>query len=476
LNVAGGVFDKIFQIFFDEGANETKVAVLRDSDVENSCTLETQKSIRELKPIFDAGCQLAIRNPSDRKIYFNKNGTLTEFTTSEASDLKDVWQSAEASVDTEDEARCIIRYLRGERVASDSSCSSLPFIQRSREFDSASFGALCPTYSASSEVTWKLGDIVYSTPAVVSGEPNNIYHLRYNDGTYLNYIRQDAYKNRTSFIFIGANDGMLHAFRLGKIKERKVCSNDTNRTCTIDTDCSGGYCMPDPEKPVEVSNSPSSDIGKEEWAFIPKNALPYLVWLGRNDYCHVPTVDYRLYVFDASINGSPNDNKQPSSWRTLLVGTMGFGGRDLGDYSSSIFVLDLTDWLNGTADRPSLLWEKSLPDKTLTTSYPAIVRLGDPNKNGEWYLVIGTGPLYAGDKPGVGGEEEYANQAKLYFFDLRNGNLVKSIDIPGANIAVGDIAVVDVDNDYRDDVIYFGVYGKDNSGRSVGGFYRLSLR
>jgi type IV pilus assembly protein PilY1 len=56
---------------------------------------------------------------------------------------------------------------------------------------------------------------------------------------------------------------------------------------------------------------------------------------------------------------------------------------------------------------------------------------------------------------------------------------VNQINIPatgGVSFAVGDIAVVDVDNDYQDDVIYFGVYGKTNAGNVWGNFYRLSLR
>jgi type IV pilus assembly protein PilY1 len=66
--------------------------------------------------------------------------------------------------------------------------------------------------------TWRIGDIINSTPSVVSSEPVNIYHLRYNDATYLEYIRTpDTYKNRTSFVFVGANDGMLHAFRVGRL-------------------------------------------------------------------------------------------------------------------------------------------------------------------------------------------------------------------------------------------------------------------
>jgi type IV pilus assembly protein PilY1 len=187
-------------------------------------------------------------------------------------------------------------------------------------------------------------------------------------------------------------------------------------------------------------------------------------------------VDYRTAVFDASIGGPANAGKTVSSWRTILIGTMGFGGRSIttsaGTFSSSVFALDLTDWLNGTSTQPTLLWEVRLPDGTLTTSYPAVVRLGDPDKNGEWYVVIGSGPL---NPEGT----SFTSQPKLYFIDLRTGKIVKEVNIPapgGVSFAVGDIAVVDVDNDYQDDVIYFGVYGKKSTGKFWGNFYRLSLK
>jgi type IV pilus assembly protein PilY1 len=81
--------------------------------------------------------------------------------------------------------------------------------------------------------------------------------------------------------------------------------------------------------------------------------LPYLVWYGNPNYCRVPTVDYRTAIFDVSINGPANGNKTPYSWRTILIGTMGFGGEFIKagteTFSSSVFALDLTDWLNGTS-------------------------------------------------------------------------------------------------------------------------------
>ncbi len=464
LNIAGTFIDKIFQFFFDPNTNETKVAILQGSDTTTSCVRESVKSINEVIPVFDAGCQLANRNPSDRTIIYNKDGTLAPFTTAEESYFSNIWKvcSNDPTVlctsDTDcgggtcqpANARCIIRYLRGENLSSDSSCPD--YVKRTREVDIAN---LCP--GASGVRTWKLGDIVSSTPSVVSSEPVNIYHLRYNDITYLQYIRTNAYKNRASFVFVGANDGMLHAFRVGRL----VQTGDPNR----------------PTRVVNAHNTTASHlVGREEWAFIPKNALPYLVWYGNPAYCRVPTVDYRTAVFDASINGPANAPKTVSSWRTILIGTMGFGGRSIttsaGTFSSSVFALDLTDWLNGMNDKPNLLWEVRLPDGTLTTSYPALIRLGDPDKNGEWYVVIGSGPL---NPEGT----SFTSQPKLYFIDLRTGNIVNQINIPapsGVSFAVGDIAVVDVDNDYQDDVIYFGVYGKTNAGYFWGNFYRLSLK
>jgi len=476
LNIAGSFIDKIFQFFFDPNYNETKVAILQGSDTTTSCVREGTKSINEVIPVFDAGCQLANRDPSDRNILYNKDGTLTSFTTSSASYFSDIWKvcSKDPTVLCKNKkdckgkgncvnanASCIIRYLRGENLSSDQSCPD--YVKRTREVNIAD---LCP--GSRGLRTWKLGDIINSTPSVVSSEPVNIYHLRYNDTTYLQYIRTDAYKNRASFLFVGANDGMLHAFRIG----RTVQTGDPYKPTKVVNDNNDNT----------ISNNLNNLVGEEEWAFIPRNALPYLVWHGNPKYCRVPTVDYRTAVFDVSIGGPANADKTVSSWRTILIGTMGFGGRSIktsaGTFSSSVFALDLTDWLNGKSPQPKLLWEVPLPDKTLTTSYPVVVRLGDPNKNGEWYVVIGSGPR---DPKG----RKFVKKTRLYFINLRDGNIVRSIDIEAPTekkkknkFAVGDIAVVDVDNDYQDDVIYFGVYqnARKRKGNIWGNFYRLSLR
>lgn len=80
-----------------------------------------------------------------------------------------------------------------------------------------------------SYASWKLGDIYHSTPVVI-GSPAFFY----KDNNYAEFYNEN--KNRETMIYVGANDGMLHAFRdadgrenfailpknlLGKIKDLK---------------------------------------------------------------------------------------------------------------------------------------------------------------------------------------------------------------------------------------------------------------
>ncbi len=441
LNIAGSVIDRIFQLFFDSNQNQTMASLI---DNVETCTSSVTERLDEVQPVFDSGCKLAEIDPSQRKIYYNKDGTLTSFTTGEASNFTNIWKvcSNNPSILCTNngdcggntcipaDASCIIRYIRGED--NPSGCTSYAYVQRPRTLDASEF---CQAVGLSGNKVWKLGDIINSSPAVAGPDPLNNYHLKYRDATYLGYISGNAYKNRPTIVAVSANDGMLHIFRVGYLQ-------DTG----------------DPDKPVKLVNSksdPGSDfVGVEEFAFIPKYALPYLLWYGNPQYCHVPTVDYRVMIFDAKIG---------SNWRTLLVGAMGFGGKAITTsssepFSSSVFVLDLTDWLNGNlSGTPQLLWEKPLPDTTLTLSFPAIAKVGD-----NWYVLVGTGPQSIDSAIG----ETFANSAKIYVFKLNDGSNgatpVNVPNIPGCNkIAVGDIMPVDVNNDYSDDVAYFGVYGSN---------------
>ena len=62
--------------------------------------------------------------------------------------------------------------------------------------------------------TWKLGDIINSTPKIMAWTPLNNYDTVYLDTTYKKFIDSDQYKQRGT-VFTGGNDGMLHAFKMG---------------------------------------------------------------------------------------------------------------------------------------------------------------------------------------------------------------------------------------------------------------------
>ena len=148
---------------------------------------------------------------------------------------------------------------------------------------------------------------------------------------------------------------------------------------------------------------------------------------------------------------------------------MGIGGKKitLGSktWSSSIFVIDITDPLN-----PVLIWERPLPDHTLTSSNPAIVRLGSRDTNGSWYLVMGSGPENI-----LTNKTTYKTTAtKIFIFDLRDGTVIEK-EIPTANSAVGDLLAADIDSDYQVDDVYFGTYGLSHVS-PTGTLYRIRIK
>ncbi len=207
--------------------------------------------------------------------------------------------------------------------------------------------------------TWKLGDIIYSTPKIVD---------------YRDY----------SLIFSGANDGMLHAFREGKTRTDglgpgqivRICDDD-NTTCT------------------------TTQLGEEVWAFIPKNSMPYLKYLADPNYCHIYFVDLSPYLIIEDTDDDGYIDKR------ILIGGMRFGGAcgcsgcvnppsdTCSDTSSdnctglsSYFALDITD-----PESPSFLWEFSDPKLAFSYSGPAYIKRGSHR-----YIMFLNGPTnYNGD-------------------------------------------------------------------------------
>jgi len=432
--------DYVVQFYYDTTTNDTMVN--RYLDVDGDGTPDSfvgKANLEDVKNLWEAGKALWSRDlaTSPRTIYTQLNGTIfTDFNVSNASTLQSYLNAVSLT-----EAQDIIKYAHGE--------------------DKAGYRNRTVTIDGTSGV-WKLGDIVNSTPRIQSFAPINSYHLvrpnGYFDTTYSQFINQDSYKNR-GMAYVGANDGMIHAFFLGNLKQSWTGKTAEER----------GWLQ-------------GSDLAKEVWAFIPKNALPYLRYLPEDDYCHIYFIDASTFLVEASINGNATDGKTMNSWRTILIGGMGLGGscRKTGDSCtncvktpitdpsdsskglgySSYFAIDVTDPGN-----PIFLWEFADPQLGMSTSGPAIIRQGDSDKNGSWQVVFASGPTGPIDtyyRQFLGKSDQ---QLRLFVLDLKTGTLLRKIDTGVANAFGSSLynATIDTDrNDqysagfYKDDTLYVG--------------------
>ena len=382
-----------------------------------------------------------------------------------------------------------INWIRGQDQAESSALTNGSVIpaMRGRYYQDNDSGA---------DRTWRLGDIVNSTPTVV-GRPAENFDLLYYDQTFSSYYSK--YKNRRNVVYVGANDGMFHAFNAGFYDQ--INKAYLTRPKVWDS-VSSTY--------VDDTTKVNFDLGAEMWAYIPQNLLPHLYWLTKPDYKHVYYNDLKPKVFDANIFA--NDTDHPGGWGTILVGGMRFGGGkinidqnhdgnlDVTDdkvMTSAYFVLDITN----PEIAPKLLAEFTLPGLGYTTNYPMVVTLRDSGwsnlasspTNNDWYLLFGSGPANAAGEPDTTALDEAASDqsGKVFLLNLNKlgsgtkevcfmnaaGNCVKddlttpAVFEPEALVNldtdsfISDAIGVDWDVDFKTDAIYFGtVSGNESSG------------
>ncbi|NCC25132.1 MAG: hypothetical protein EOM25_08015, partial [Deltaproteobacteria bacterium] len=297
---------------------------------------------------------------------------------------------------------------------------------------------------------WRLGDIVHSTPVSV-GQPVENYHVIYSSESYLNYLR--LFGNRETMVYVGANDGMLHAFTSWQY-------NSTSKQFS---------------KPV---SAPSSErIGDEIWAYIPQTLLPHLKWLADPEYTHVYYVDERPRVFDAQILPDGTHYSDPASgknWGTFLLCGLRMGGKHIwaeGDFGSGneirnfdpvYFLMDVTDPRN-----PRLMWERSYGKMGLSMSRPSIVKGKD-----SWFAVFGSGPM---TYDGASSQNGY-----VFVVDLVTGNPVSGgagdwlFDTGQKNAFMGASAALDKNLNFCVDTVYIGeTYAQGGSWN--GNLYKIAI-
>ncbi|MFC1833149.1 pilus assembly protein [Thermodesulfobacteriota bacterium] len=183
---------------------------------------------------------------------------------------------------------------------------------------------------------FRMGDIVYSTPVIV-GPPTLGAVSRLDPNVEEYWAFRNARLHREKVIYVGANDGMIHAILMSKYDS---VEEDYDHQCT--------------------------DCGKELWAFVPSNLLGELYEFTKRGYgyasgCkHRTMVDLAPMAFDVYIKvpsrlTSHSDSTIKAlagsgdrSWRTVIIG----GERGGGD---TYFALDITDPYN-----PFVIWEHSV--------------------------------------------------------------------------------------------------------------------
>lgn len=298
-----------------------------------------------------------------RKIIFNANGVLKDFNFSNLTteglaayfDVKRLNQypSWTEEYKTAATAEKLINYLRGQ-TGFDLGDSNTYRLFRQRET--------------------VLGDFVGSAPRYVCKASASYQDPGYE--LFGDSLGGSGACTRTPMLYIGGNDGMLHAF--------------------------------------------NAETGEERWAYVPTPALPQMWRLADNIYSndHRFFVDGPVTVGDVCISACDGDS---AVWKTVLVGALGAGvanGDDpiTAEPLSGYFAMDVTN-----PEAPELLWEITSAHTTLGSRIG--YALGKPwlgkLENGKWVVMLSSG---------VNPKNE---GAALIVLDAYQGTVVRTIDMAG---------------------------------------------
>jgi len=451
-------------------SGETKIELYSVSanpypDLETTSPVDTV-GMEQISPLWEAGKLLAQRDPNEREIFTfidTQDGIVDALADGDPSTDDDPFDSGDELVKFDTGAASVIKPYLG--VGDDTEWAYLGDTHDNRVTNLINFirgndsGFSGDTTNLSirtrnvDDSVWKLGDIVHSTPMAVC-EPLDNYDILYADESYQTYF--DAVKNREKVIYVGANDGMLHAFTSWEYDK-------TNKKYV---------------KPAGTTE----DIGDEIWAYIPQCLLPHLKWLPSNGYTHVYYVDFKPKIFDAKIlpdGAHYTDTDGEANWGTFLLVGMNKGGKHIwaeGDYNDGLgnrtrhfyptyVCMDITEPRN-----PRLLWERtySVPaapaenasndtDQGLTTFSPAIVKVKE-----KWFGVFGSGPIdFHGNSDRNG---------HIFVVDLRTGEPYRNgtddwlFETSDPRAFMASPVSMDKNMNYNVDAIYIGETYDDDSG------------
>ena len=260
------------------------------------------------------------------------------------------------------------------------------------------------------------GDIVNSGLWYVADPVSN-----FSVDNYLAFAKKHA--KRLPMVYVGGNDGMLHGF--------------------------------------------SGEDGTEKIAYVPKGVIANLAELTRESYTHRYYVDGSPFSGDVFTEPTPN---APKEWRTMLVGTLGAGGK-------GYFVLDVTTPGSSSSATGAAVVDSNFAkanaaqlvvmDKTSPAGSTVedadighimvdpVLEDGNPQKttqivrmnNGRWALVSGNGYNSVNERPVL----------LIQYLD-GDRSLVKLVASPltGGTNGLSAPRLVDLDGNGTPDIVYAG--------------------
>lgn len=315
------------------------------------------------REIWDLATSLSASDP-DNRVIFTYNRNTKDGSTFKWDNIGAINQNLLSSPfdGSTVKAQSLLNYLRGTGSCEDgakTTCLSdgAQYMFRRRNIDSSNTDA----FSASNPNGRNLlGDISNSNPWVVSAPIIGV-----SDVDYPGYNKHRiSLSNRPKMLYVGANDGMLHAVRV----DAALGENDVIVT----------------------------PAGTELFAYIPSFVQTNLHYLSSLDYSHQYYVDGSPFSAEVQV-GSGESTK----WATVLAGGGNLGGK-------GYYLLDITNptsFTNTDADAGKLLmWEfTSTDDSDLQYTYNMPVahldghqRSGQARQfarmqDGNWALILGNG-------------------------------------------------------------------------------------
>jgi type IV pilus assembly protein PilY1 len=317
--------------------------------------------------------------------------------------------------------------------------------------------------------THLLGAIVNSQPVYVSTATGDYYDDWPSGSPEISSSAKQTYdqfvsaeSSRAGTVYVGANDGMLHAFNAPV----PSCTTYTSGTCSA----------------YDYGTNP----GKEDWAFIPRAVYANLGNLTSTDFTYRPTVDETPVTRDVFFSEGGAGNEE---WHTILAGGVGLGGR-------GVYALDITDpTVQDFDEQPmtkypasGVLWEFDsdmtvssscvatygscqATDLGYTVSQPNIGRLAD----GKWAVLVPNGyfpDCTATDTPTndttncdtISAQAPKDSNGKpysaLFVLDAQTGSVIAELKTPTdagvTSFGLATPVLGDYNNDQVDDVAFAG--------------------